>query len=79
MAGDLFGLALAPSPRGILFVDDAGSGSAANSLRLLHRDSRDRRPTVAGSRSRRSEPPLPDGAHAEVFAIRRGEVTTHCV
>jgi hypothetical protein len=36
MAGDLFGLALAPSPRGILFVDDAGSGSAANTLRLLH-------------------------------------------
>jgi hypothetical protein len=34
--GDLFGLALAPSHRGIYFVDDAGSGSAANSLRLLH-------------------------------------------
>jgi hypothetical protein len=34
--GDLFGLALAPNRRGIYFVDDAGSGSAANSLRLLH-------------------------------------------
>lgn len=34
--GDLFGLALAPSHRGIYFVDDAGSGKAANSLRLLH-------------------------------------------
>jgi hypothetical protein len=33
--GDLFGLALAPSHRGIYFVDDAGSGKAANSLRLL--------------------------------------------
>jgi hypothetical protein len=35
-AGDLFGLALTPSRRGIYFVDDAGSGSAANSLRFLH-------------------------------------------
>ena len=34
--GDLFGLALAPSHRGIYFVDDAGSGKAANSLQLLH-------------------------------------------
>ena len=34
--GDLFGLALAPTRRGIYFVDDAGSGKAANSLRLLH-------------------------------------------
>ena len=34
--GDLFGLALAPSHRGIYFVDDAGSGRTANSLRLLH-------------------------------------------
>jgi hypothetical protein len=34
--GDLFGLALTPSRRGIYFVDDAGSGPAANSLRLLH-------------------------------------------
>jgi hypothetical protein len=34
--GDLFGLALAPSHRGIYFVDDDGSGKAANSLRLLH-------------------------------------------
>jgi DNA-binding beta-propeller fold protein YncE len=35
-AGDLFGLALAPNRHGIYFVDDAGSGGAANSLRLLH-------------------------------------------
>jgi hypothetical protein len=35
-AGDLFGLALAPFGTGIYFVDDAGSGPAANSLRLLH-------------------------------------------
>jgi hypothetical protein len=34
--GDLFGLALTPNRRGIYFVDDAGSGSAANSLRLVH-------------------------------------------
>ena len=31
--GDLFGLAIAPSGRGILFVDDNG---AANTLDLLH-------------------------------------------
>jgi hypothetical protein len=36
-AGDLFGLALAPMHRGIYFVDDAGSGPAANSLQLLQR------------------------------------------
>jgi hypothetical protein len=35
-AGDLFGLAIAPGGKGLYFVDDAGSGSAANSLRLLH-------------------------------------------
>ncbi len=35
-AGDLFGLAVAPGGSGLYFVDDAGSGSAANSLRLLH-------------------------------------------
>jgi hypothetical protein len=34
-AGDLFGLALTPGRDGIYFVDDAGSGSAANSLQLL--------------------------------------------
>jgi hypothetical protein len=34
-AGDLFGLALAR--HGIYFVNDAGSGPAANSLQLLHR------------------------------------------
>jgi hypothetical protein len=34
-AGDLFGLALAPSG-GIYFVNDSGSGPAANSLQLLH-------------------------------------------
>ena len=34
--GDLFGLALAPSHHGIYYVDDAGSGKAANSLGLLH-------------------------------------------
>jgi hypothetical protein len=34
-AGDLFGLALAPGNHGIYFVDDAGSGSASNSLRLV--------------------------------------------
>ena len=33
--GDLFGLAIAPSRRGVYFVDDAGSGPGANSLRLL--------------------------------------------
>ncbi len=36
-AGDLFGLALAPKGRGVYFVNDAGSGPAANSLQLLHR------------------------------------------
>jgi hypothetical protein len=35
-AGDLFGLAIAPGGKGLYFVDDAGSGPAANSLRLLH-------------------------------------------
>jgi sugar lactone lactonase YvrE len=35
-AGDLFGLAVAPGGRGLYFVDDAGSGPAANSLRFLH-------------------------------------------
>jgi hypothetical protein len=35
-AGDLFGLAVAPGGRGLYFVDDAGSGGAANSLRILH-------------------------------------------
>jgi hypothetical protein len=33
--GDLFGLAVAPGENGIYFVDDAGSGPAANSLELL--------------------------------------------
>jgi hypothetical protein len=33
--GDLFGLAIAPSHKGVYFVDDAGSGPGANSLRLL--------------------------------------------
>jgi hypothetical protein len=35
-AGDLFGLAVAPSGRGVYFVNDIGSGSGANSLDLLH-------------------------------------------
>lgn len=35
-AGDLFGLALAPNQHGIYFVNDSGSGPAANSLQLLH-------------------------------------------
>jgi hypothetical protein len=35
-AGDLFGLAIAPSGAGVYFVNDAGSGPAANSLQLLH-------------------------------------------
>jgi hypothetical protein len=35
-AGDLFGLALAPSGRGIYYVNDAGTGPDANSLELLH-------------------------------------------
>jgi hypothetical protein len=34
--GDLFGLAIVPSGSGIYFVDDAGSGPAANSLQILH-------------------------------------------
>jgi sugar lactone lactonase YvrE len=34
--GDLFGLALAPGGSGLYYVDDAGSGPAANSLALLH-------------------------------------------
>ena len=33
--GDLFGLAVAPSRGGVYFVDDAGTGRAANSLELL--------------------------------------------
>lgn len=33
--GDLFGLATAPAGSGLYFVDDAGSGAAANSLELL--------------------------------------------
>jgi hypothetical protein len=35
-AGDLFGLALTPNDNGLLFVNDSGSGTAANSLQLLH-------------------------------------------
>lgn len=35
-AGDLFGLAVAPGGNGLYFVNDAGSGPAANSLELLH-------------------------------------------
>jgi hypothetical protein len=35
-AGDLFGLAVAPRGSGLYFVNDAGSGPAANSLQLLH-------------------------------------------
>jgi hypothetical protein len=34
--GDLFGIALAPHHGGMYFVDDNGSGPAANSLQLLH-------------------------------------------
>jgi hypothetical protein len=34
-AGDLFGLAPAPGGNGLYFVDDAGSGAAANSLQVL--------------------------------------------
>jgi hypothetical protein len=34
--GDLFGLAITPSGSGIYFVNDAGSGPAANSLQILH-------------------------------------------
>ena len=33
--GDLFGLAISPAHLGVYFVDDAGSGPGANSLRLL--------------------------------------------
>jgi hypothetical protein len=36
-AGDLFGLALVPGARGLYFVNDAGSGPAANSLQTLQR------------------------------------------
>jgi hypothetical protein len=35
-AGDLFGAAIVPAGRGIYFVDDNGSGPAANSLQILH-------------------------------------------
>ena len=35
-AGDLFGLAVAPAAPGVYFVDDAGTGTDANSLELLH-------------------------------------------
>ncbi|MBV9533805.1 MAG: hypothetical protein JO321_00155 [Solirubrobacterales bacterium] len=35
-AGDLFGLAIAPKASGIYFVNDIGTGPAANSLELLH-------------------------------------------
>jgi hypothetical protein len=35
-AGDLFGLATLPSGHGLYFVDDNGSGPAANSLQILH-------------------------------------------
>jgi hypothetical protein len=34
--GDLFGIAFAPFGGGMYFVNDAGSGPAANSLQLLH-------------------------------------------
>ncbi|MGO9752716.1 MAG: hypothetical protein ACLP8S_26370 [Solirubrobacteraceae bacterium] len=34
--GDLFGLAVAPGGSGVYFVNDSGSGPAANSLQLLH-------------------------------------------
>jgi hypothetical protein len=34
-AGDLFGLVIVPGNRGLYFVDDAGSGAAANSLDML--------------------------------------------
>ena len=34
--GDLFGLAVAPHGSGLYFTNDAGTGSAANSLDLLH-------------------------------------------
>jgi hypothetical protein len=35
-AGDLFGVATVPSGHGLYFVDDNGSGPAANSLQVLH-------------------------------------------
>ncbi len=35
-AGDLFGLAVVPHGRGLYFVNDSGSGPAANSLQVLH-------------------------------------------
>lgn len=35
-AGDLFGIATAPSGDGMYFVNDAGSGPSTNSLQLLH-------------------------------------------
>jgi len=35
-AGDLFGVAIARGGKGLYFVNDAGSGPAANSLELLH-------------------------------------------
>jgi hypothetical protein len=35
-AGDLFGLAVVPRGRGLYFVNDSGSGPAANSLQVLH-------------------------------------------
>ncbi|MFI5038881.1 MAG: hypothetical protein ACHQCG_02975 [Solirubrobacterales bacterium] len=35
-AGDLFGVATVPSGGGLYYVDDNGSGSAANSLQILH-------------------------------------------
>jgi sugar lactone lactonase YvrE len=35
-AGTLFGLAIAPHRTGIYFVNDSGTGTAANSLQLLH-------------------------------------------
>jgi len=36
-AGDLFGLALTSGGRGLYYVNDSGSGSAANSLQSLQR------------------------------------------
>jgi hypothetical protein len=33
--GDLFGLEISPNHKGVYLVDDAGSGSGANSLRPL--------------------------------------------
>ncbi len=34
-AGDLFGIAIAPGGHGVDFVDDAASGKASNSLRVV--------------------------------------------